>query len=309
MHAIIQAQSLHKRYKNDVVAVQDVSFEVYEGEIFGMLGPNGAGKTTTMEMIEGLKQPTSGDAIVDGVSVANEPRSVKSRVGVQLQSSDFYELLTLKELVELFGNMYGSTVDRLELLQRGSLEEKAKSRPKQLSGGQKQRLSIAVAMANNPRVLFLDEPTTGLDPQARRHLWELVQNIRRSGTTVVLTTHYMDEAQTLCDRIAIMDQGTIIALDTPDNLIKSIGQQTVVQFTLKNADAFDIKPLTRLGGVTNAEQHELLVELKTTDAQQTLIELIQYDQAHPVNFEHLSVRETNLEDVFLSLTGKRLRDE
>lgn len=306
---IINVQHLQKRYKNDVLAVKDVSFTVEQGEIFGLLGPNGAGKTTTLEMIEGLKRPTAGDATIDNVSVSAHPGKVKHLIGVQLQSSEFYELLTLKELLELFGKMYGRTVDAMELLGRVTLQEKASARPKQLSGGQKQRLSIAVAMVNEPKVLFLDEPTTGLDPQARRHLWDLINTIRNQGTTIVLTTHYMDEAQHLCDRIAIMDQGKIIALDSPDGLIQSIDNQTTVQFTLRNTQEFDVTPLTTLAGVIDTHQHEDLVELKTNDAQQTLVALIEYDKAHPVNFEHLSVRETNLEDVFLALTGKRLREE
>jgi ABC-2 type transport system ATP-binding protein len=219
--AIISVRDLRKRY-GTLQAVDGVSFEVAEGEVFGILGPNGAGKTTTLEMIEGMRAIDSGTALVDGVDVRQNPREVKRRIGIQLQSSAFFDELNLVELLDLFGKMYGSEVDARALLAQVELSEKAKSQVRTLSGGQKQRFSIAAALVNEPRVLFLDEPTTGLDPQARRHLWGFVRQIRERGHTVVLTTHYMDEAEELCDRVAVMDGGKIIALDSPQALIEAL---------------------------------------------------------------------------------------
>jgi len=218
---IIVVRDLRKRY-GDLVAVDGVSFEVAEGEVFGILGPNGAGKTTTLEMIEGMRPIDDGTATIDGVDVRRDPREVKRRIGIQLQASAFFDELTLTELIDLFGRLYEREVDPAGLLAMVDLTEKAKSQVRTLSGGQKQRFSIASALVNEPRVLFLDEPTTGLDPQARRHLWGLVRLIRDSGHTVVLTTHYMEEAEELCDRVAIMDGGHIIALDTPQTLIDQL---------------------------------------------------------------------------------------
>ncbi|HEY0780999.1 MAG TPA: ABC transporter ATP-binding protein [Thermoanaerobaculia bacterium] len=221
MSAIVTVRDLRKRY-GDIEAVRGISFEVQQGEIFGLLGPNGAGKTTTVEILEGLRKADGGDAIVDGIDVQKEPARAKARVGVQLQQSAFPENFTAKETVELFALCYGVTVDPLALLKQVDLEDRAGQRQEKLSGGQRQRLSIATALVNRPRVLFLDEPTTGLDPQARRNLWELVRGIRRSGTTVFLTTHYLDEAEVLCDRVAVMDHGQIIAMDPPRALITAL---------------------------------------------------------------------------------------
>ena len=218
---IVVARDLRKRY-GSLQAVDGVSFEIAEGEVFGILGPNGAGKTTTLEMIEGMRTIDSGSATVDGLDVAQDPRAVKARIGIQLQASSFFDELNLVELLELFGHLYDRKVDAMALLADVELTEKARSQVRTLSGGQKQRFSIAAALVNEPRVLFLDEPTTGLDPQARRHLWGLVRQIRDRGHTVVLTTHYMEEAEELCDRVAIMDTGRIIALDRPLALIDAL---------------------------------------------------------------------------------------
>jgi ABC-2 type transport system ATP-binding protein len=214
-------RDLRKRY-GSLQAVDGVTFEVRENEIFGILGPNGAGKTTTLEMIEGMRPIDSGSATVDGVDVARDPRGVKARIGIQLQASAFFDELTLVELLDLFGQLYDRDVDAGALLASVELSEKAGSQVRTLSGGQKQRFSIAAALVNEPRVLFLDEPSTGLDPQARRHLWDLIRDIRERGHTVVLTTHYMEEAEELCDRVAIMDGGRIIALDTPQGLVDAL---------------------------------------------------------------------------------------
>jgi ABC-2 type transport system ATP-binding protein len=221
MTAIVSVRDLQKRY-GDIHAVRGISFEVLQGEIFGLLGPNGAGKTTTVEILEGLRKADGGVAVVDGIDVSKEPAKAKERVGVQLQQSAFPENFTAKETVELFALCYGVTVDAMALLKEVDLADKAGQRQEKLSGGQRQRLSIATALVNKPRVLFLDEPTTGLDPQARRNLWELVRGIRQSGTTVFLTTHYMDEAEVLCDRVAVMDHGEIIAMDPPRTLITAL---------------------------------------------------------------------------------------
>lgn len=225
---IIQVRNLVKRYGN-FTAVDDISFDVLRGEVFGILGPNGAGKTTTLEIIEGLKRPSYGTIHVDGKDVVHQTHAVKSIIGVQLQASTFFESLTLRELLELFASLYGRTVDPMVLLEEVQLTEKADNQVKELSGGQKQRFSIAVGLVNDPQVLFLDEPTTGLDPQARHNLWDLVEQIKRRGTTIVLTTHYMDEAQVLCDRIAIMDHAHIVALDTTQNLLDSIGSGATME--------------------------------------------------------------------------------
>ena len=218
---IIRVENLTKRY-GDLVAVDSVSFTVRQGEVFGILGPNGAGKTTTVEILEGMRVPDGGTVIVAGIDVVRDPRRVKASIGVQLQSTDFFDGLYLGELLGVFGSLYRTRVDALALLQMVELAEKARSRFKQLSGGQKQRFSIAVALVNDPPLLFLDEPTAGLDPQARRHLWELVKRLQSEGKTVVMTTHYMDEAEELCDRVAIMDNGSILRMDSPDALISEM---------------------------------------------------------------------------------------
>ncbi len=217
----IEVEDLRKSY-NGVKAVDGISFRVREREIFGILGPNGAGKTTTVEMLEGLRRADDGRAIVAGVDVRREPAKVKGLIGVQLQSSAFFDNLNLLELLDLFAALYRRRVDARVLLDRMQLGEKARSEVRQLSGGQKQRFSIATALVNEPRILFLDEPTTGLDPQARRNLWELAQEVRKEGRTIVLTTHYMEEAETLCDRVGIMDHGKIIALDRPAVLVQRL---------------------------------------------------------------------------------------
>lgn len=219
--SIVTVDKLAKVYEGKKV-VKDISFEVKEGEIFGILGPNGAGKTTTLEMIETLRTIDGGTATVDGIDVASQPQTVRGLIGVQPQSPSFEEKTKLTELIEFFSATYGERVNPKKFLKDVQLEDKANSYVENLSGGQKQRFSIAAALVHNPRVFFLDEPTTGLDPQARRNLWDLVKKVRDKGVTVILTTHYMEEAQLLCDRVAIMDNGKIIALDTPKNLIKAL---------------------------------------------------------------------------------------
>src|SRR5882672_8275854 len=218
---IISVKNLVKKY-GEFEAVKGISFDVYNGEIFGLLGPNGAGKSTTLEIIETLREKTSGTIMVDGIDLDRKPDEIKKIIGVQLQTSGYYPNLNLTELIELFGGLYNQSVKPLELLDMVNLRDKAKAKYKELSGGQKQRFSIATTLINHPKIIFLDEPTTGLDPQARRNLWDLVTDIRSRGTTVIITTHYMDEAEVLCDRVAIIDSGSIIALDTPDKLIDKL---------------------------------------------------------------------------------------
>lgn len=218
---IIQVKDLHKKY-GDFEAVKGLSFEVMEGEIFGLLGPNGAGKSTTLEIIETLRNKTSGEVWVDGLNLDRSPDEIKKIIGVQLQTSGYYPSLNLVELIRLFAGLYNENIDPYALLDTVNLREKAKAKFKELSGGQKQRFSIATTLINKPRIIFLDEPTTGLDPQARRNLWDLVKDIRSKGTTVIITTHYMDEAEVLCDRVAIIDSGRIIALNSPDKLIDEL---------------------------------------------------------------------------------------
>lgn len=218
---IVVAEGLTKRYDNKET-VKGISFSVNKGEIFGILGPNGAGKTTTLEMLEALRPIDGGSATLDGIDVASNPEKIKSLIGVQPQTPSFEEKTKLTELIEMFSAFYGEKVDPKKFLKEVHLEEKANSYPEQLSGGQRQRFSIAAALVHGPKVFFLDEPTTGLDPQARRNLWDLIREVRDRGVTVIMTTHYMDEAELLCDRVAIMDEGKIIALDTPKNLIKAL---------------------------------------------------------------------------------------
>lgn len=218
---IISVKDLIKNY-GQFEAVKGISFDVIEGEIFGLLGPNGAGKSTTLEIIETLREKTAGEVWVNGFNLDAAPDSIKQVIGVQLQTSGFYPGLNLVELIELFAGLYNRVVNPRDLLKMVNLEDKAKSKFKELSGGQKQRFSIATTLINDPRIIFLDEPTTGLDPQARRNLWDLIKSIRAKGTTVIITTHYMDEAEVLCDRIAIIDSGKIIALATPDKLIDDL---------------------------------------------------------------------------------------
>ena len=250
--SIISVKNLTKKY-GSFEAVKGISFEVFQGEIFGLLGPNGAGKSTTLEIIETLREKTSGDITVNGYNIDTDAGNIKKLIGVQLQTSGYYPGLNLTELIALFAGLYNQPTDAMALLKLVNLEDKAKNKYKELSGGQKQRFSIATTLINKPLIVFLDEPTTGLDPQARRSLWDLIKGIREKGTTVIITTHYMDEAEQLCDRIAIMDEGKIIALASPDKLI---------------------------------------------------------DDLVATGFERpKQVKAANLEDVFLQLTGKEIREE
>jgi ABC-2 type transport system ATP-binding protein len=302
MEDIIVVENLTKEY-GDFMAVDSISFTVQRGEIFGILGPNGAGKTTTLEMIEGLKPITSGRVLLDGHDVERETRTVKSLIGVQLQSSAFFDGLNLLELIDIFAAMYGRTVNPMELLRQVQLEEKAKNQVKELSGGQKQRLSIAVALVNDPKVIFLDEPTTGLDPQARRNLWDLIRDINNQGKTVVLTTHYLEEAEILCDRVAIMDHSKLVALDTPRRLIDHIGVDSSIVFRSDRSVSSD--QLERLPGVEKVLSADGNYQLLTSSPQSTLPVLFSVMGRDIID---LQLKQPTLEDVFLKLTGHALRD-
>ncbi len=305
MQSIITVEKLTKRY-NDFTAVDGISFAVTEGETFGILGPNGAGKTTTLEMIEGLKQITGGTVILDGKDVAKHAREVKAVIGVQLQSSSFFDNLNLKELIDTFAAMYNRKVDALELLREVQLEEKFKSQVKELSGGQKQRLSIAVALVNQPKVLFLDEPTTGLDPQARRNLWDLINQIKAKGVTIILTTHYMEEAEVLCDRIAIMDNAKIIALDTPKGLLKLADVGSTIELHVDKQP--DIAMIQAIPGVEQAELIDHTVRIVTKQPETVLPATFALKAKAGVTVTNLHMQTATLEDVFLKLTGRSLRE-
>ncbi len=302
---VIRVEGLVKRY-GAFTAVDGISFEVRRGEVFGILGPNGAGKTTTLEMIEGLRIPTQGTAVINGIDVVQRPHDVKAIIGVQPQASSFFEGLTLRETLELFGALYDRKVDAGALLEEVQLTEKAHAQVVELSGGQKQRFSIAVGLVNDPVVLFLDEPTTGLDPQARRNLWDLVRQINARGTTVVLTTHYMDEAEALCDRIAVMDNAHIVALDTTERLLAHHGGDAAIEFSAQHPIHADT--LSSLGGVTNVASDGSQYTLRTADPKQTLDQLFGAGRTHGFSIDGLAFKRATLEDVFIKLTGHALRD-
>ncbi|MBI2872833.1 MAG: ABC transporter ATP-binding protein [Chloroflexi bacterium] len=306
MEEVIVVEALGKHF-GAVTAVDGVSFSVRKGEVFGILGPNGAGKTTIMECIEGLLKPSAGRTLVLGMDTQREPDRVKERIGVQLQASAYFDYLTLKEILQLFGRFYGKYVSADELLTKVDLKEKANTTVGKLSGGQKQRFTIAATLVNAPEVVFLDEPTTGLDPQARRHLWEFIQSIHQEGRTVVLTTHYMEEAQFLCNRVAIMDRGKVVALDTPTNLIRALPAPYEIK-ALVDGKAHDgrLEALDCVVGVRHQEDGTFL--LRSSDAARTLPALLGWASQAGVRLAHLEVVPANLEDVFLSLTGRALRE-
>lgn len=303
---VIDVEGLTKTY-GDIRAVDGVSFNVKRGEIFGILGPNGAGKTTTLECIEGLISPTGGRTSVLGMDTQAEPENVKQRIGVQLQASAYFDYLTLEEILNLFARFYKKSASILELLERVGLKDKVKSRVDALSGGQQQRFTIAATLINEPELIILDEPTTGLDPQARRNMWELVQAINAEGRTVVLTTHYMEEAEFLCHRIAIMDNGQIVAMDTPENLIRSLPFPFEVKIVTDAGN--DLGPLEAMGDVQNIDSaDDTTVRMRTSDAAMTVSKIMAWSSKTGCSVKHLEVMPSNLEDVFLSLTGRGLRD-
>lgn len=296
-----------------LTAVGGINFQVPKGECFGLLGPNGAGKTTTLEIIESLQEPSSGETKVLGLDSQREPKAVKERIGVQLQAGAYFDFLTLTEILDLFGSFYEKRLDPAELLEKVSLTDKAKARVAHLSGGQKQRFSIVAAMVNDPEIIFLDEPTTGLDPQARRNLWDFITEINKSdGKTVILTTHYMEEAELLCDRVAIIDQGEIVALDTPLALVKAL--PTAYRISLVVAKAVDVKDLEAIDGVVEVGETEQIegglhrYVLNAKESEKALKAALAWMGASGLEAEDIRVGAATLEDVFLATTGKSLRD-
>ncbi len=303
--AVIEAQDLRKRY-GSVLAVDGVSFEVQRGEVFGMLGPNGAGKTTTVEMLEGLRKPDGGQALVLGIDVAREPDRLKERIGVQLQTAALYPNLTVTEVIDLFGSFYRERRPTRELIAALDLTERKDALTKVLSGGQRQRLSVALALVNDPELIFLDEPTTGMDPAARRSLWDLVLALKERGTTVLLTTHYMEEAEQLCDRIGIMDHGQILELGTVKDLVERRFQELSIRFDA--LPGLDDDRLGALPAVTRVVHEDGAVALYTRDVATTIGGLLAAAGEVGQEPQNLAVRRATLEDVFLDLTGRALRD-
>jgi ABC-2 type transport system ATP-binding protein len=305
---MVDVQGLVKRY-HQKTAVKGVSFSVRRGEIFGLLGPNGAGKTTTLEMIEGIRPPDEGTAIIGGLDVRKNKRAVQRVIGVQLQATSLFPELTVRETIRFFGAIYSRALDADDLLRQVRLEEKAKNFPQDLSGGQRQRLALALALVNDPQVIFLDEPTAGLDPQSRRLLWDTVLDLREHGKTIIITTHYMDEAQVLCDRIAIMDEGQIIALDTSAGLIGRLGAQATIDCRLDGAGVAISAEITALPGVSKVREANGRFVLQTSQMEPTLLALLHYATQRGIVLTDLQVRTPTLEDVFLDLTGRELRPE
>lgn len=305
MPEAIGVENLTKRY-GDLTAVDDISFSIHEGEVFGILGPNGAGKTTTLEVIEGLLSPTSGRTLVMGMDTHQQSEEVKRHIGVQLQASAYFEYLTLREILDLFGRFYPRRLSPEELLDKVDLTEKADTTVGKLSGGQKQRFTIAAALINNPEVVFLDEPTTGLDPQARRNLWDFIRVMSEDSRTVVLTTHYMEEAEYLCNRVAIMDQARIVALDTPSNLVRALPVPYEIRVTADGE--LEQAGLEAMEAVSEVRSDKGVWYLRSADAARTMEGLVRRVGDLGVRITHLEVVPANLEDVFLSLTGHELRD-
>ncbi len=304
-NTMIHVEGLVKKYGN-MTAVNGVEFKVNAGEVFGLLGPNGAGKTTTIEMLVGLRKPDSGTATLSGYDIRKQIDKVKEVIGIQLQSTSLFELLTVQEIMQMYASFYPSHVSIPELIDDMLLTEKKKDRIKGLSGGQKQRLAIALAIIHDPDIIFLDEPTTGLDPQARRTLWDIIETLKSKGKTIVLSTHYMDEAHVLCDRIGIMDQGELIALDTPSKLVKELHSDSAIEFTLPiGEDDTFLHHLQRVTQVTNREEAYVIY---TDDLQLTLIDLIQHSKENNLSLQDLQTRTATLEDVFIHMTGRSLRE-
>jgi ABC-2 type transport system ATP-binding protein len=302
---VVEVKDLVKAY-GDVKAVRGISFNIAKGEVFGMLGPNGAGKSTTVEIIEGLRRADSGSATVLGINISKDTRTVKERIGVQSQSPALFPDLQVKEIINFFRSLYKKCVPTSQIIDLASLQESRDILFRNLSGGQQQRLSVALAFVNDPEIIVLDEPTTGLDPQARRAMWEVIETFRSSGKTVLLTTHYMEEAQRLCDRIAIMDYGEIIALSSPQQLIESNIKESAIQFKMKEYPGDQV--LASLPDVTKVIKEGDDIVIYTSNIPIAIAGLLGLASQRSTELSELSVRQATLEDVFLKLTGKRIRD-
>jgi ABC-2 type transport system ATP-binding protein len=302
---VIVVRDVRKAY-GDVRAVDGVTFDVRAGEIFGLLGPNGAGKTTTMEMLEGLTKPDGGDLLVLGLDVTRHAAAIKERIGVQLQTAALFPQLSVAEVIELFGSFYERRLPTTRLLDDLDLREKQAAQTKNLSGGQRQRLSVALALVNDPELVFLDEPTTGLDPAARRGLWQLILGLKAEGRSVLMTTHYLEEAEAICDRVAIMDHGKILDIGTIDELIGRRFREKAIQFD--TIPALPDDRLTSLASVTRVAHEDGATLLYTADIPETVGALLAAATAAGAEPDNLLVRRATLEDVFLDLTGRALRD-
>jgi ABC-2 type transport system ATP-binding protein len=304
----LKIRQLRKVY-GELVAVDSIDLDVHAGECFGLLGPNGAGKTTTIEICEGLLEPDGGSVELLGRVWRTQSHELRQLLGIQLQETTFSEKLTVTETLALFRSFYNRSLEVPELLQLVQLEEKRGARVGKLSGGQRQRLALACALVGDPQFLFLDEPTTGLDPQARRQLWELINQLKSSGRTILLTTHYMDEAEKLCDSVAIMDRGRVIALDTPRRLIASLGVEHLLEFATEGPAALAPATLKALHGVRNVSSVGNLTQLQVAELHRTLPALLEILAERGQPLTELRTHSATLEDVFVSLTGRHLRDE
>lgn len=305
MAKVIEVKNLVKKYPK-LTAVNDVSFSVEKGEVFGLLGENGAGKTTTLEIIEGLRKPTSGRITVLGHDIKEGINSIKQKIGVQLQSSAYYSFLTLREILNLFCSFYPKSLKADELLQMVDLTEKANTYVNNLSGGQRQRFSIIASLVNDPEIVFLDEPTTGLDPVARRNLWSIISKIKAQGKTIILTTHYMEEAEALCDHVAIMDKGKVLAMDETHKLIENADNPYLIKFIAKNINKETFKKISSLGEMTNlfGKKNQFELRLKKQEDVNKALEFVQ-----KLNPEKITVGNATLEDVFIELTGRTILED
>ena len=317
MPAAIQCRDLRKTYDGKVEAVRGLSLEIQPGECFGLLGPNGAGKTTTIEILEGLLQPTSGEVFIFGHTWREDERELRELLGISLQETRLSEKLTVRETIELFASFYREPRSSDDVLEQLQLTEKENSWVGKLSGGQRQRLAVATALVCNPRILFLDEPTTGLDPQSRRQLWDIIRAFQRDGGTVLLTTHYMDEAERLCDRLAIVDYGQIIADGSPADLIDRLGGHHVVEFSVSGNShgapgtkhTADYEAWRALPSVESVRDDEGMIALNVKQPHLTIPALLVEINNQGRELQHLTTRQASLEDVFVRLTGRHLRDD
>ena len=309
MPAAIECRDLWKVYDSKVEAVRGLNLTIQPGECFGLLGPNGAGKTTTIEILEGLLEPTSGQVSILGRSWKTQGRELREYIGISLQETRLSEKLTVRETIKLFASFYRAPRPSEEVLTALQLNEKADALVGKLSGGQKQRLAVATALVASPKVLFLDEPTTGLDPQSRRQLWDIVRNFQKSGGTVLLTTHYMDEAERLCDRLAIVDHGQVIAEGTPQELIQRLGGHHVVEFALSGNGHLQASTWQSLPGVDSVRNEDGVICLSVREPHKTIPALLDLVDKESAELERLNTRQASLEDVFVHLTGRHLRDD
>ena len=312
MPAAIQCRDLRKTYDGKVEAVRGLNLEIQSGECFGLLGPNGAGKTTTIEILEGLLAPTSGDVSILGYHWRENEREMREWLGISLQETRLSEKLTVRETIELFASFYRNPRSSDEVLEQLQLTEKADAWVGKLSGGQRQRLAVATALVCNPKILFLDEPTTGLDPQSRRQLWDIIRAFQRDGGTVLLTTHYMDEAERLCDRLAIVDHGQVIAEGSPADLIERLGGHHVVEFSV-SGDGVALgngrEAWAALPSVESVREDDGMVALNVKQPHLTIPALLEAIDRQGSELQHLTTRQASLEDVFVRLTGRHLREE